>query len=324
MIKKLLTFFAILMAVFSVSLALPDTPVSAASNWKKTTNGFFQYNTKTCEQKKTKKTVPKKTKKAAYKKYTADKKEVKKKVNECKSKNSSSTSTTSNKKATVNTKDVTGFTNDDCTYLLGMVSWNCHVSINDEESLKTGIWTIVANVLTDLTVIAAYLVIGYVIYGGYQYMFSNGDPGKVANGKKTLTQAFIGLAIVMLSNVILNTIRIALVGSNGSFADDCVSGSCADPNTMVTNAIQWVIGVAGVVSAIFVVVGGISYATSAGDSSKLQKAKQTILYALIGLIIVALAEIITAFVSNMIRTADQNAFNNITTIAKEINETKTI
>ena len=158
-------------------------------------------------------------------------------------------------------------------------------------------------------------------------MLSNGDPGKVANGKKTLAQAFIGLAIVMLSNVILNTIRVAL-GAN--FAADCTKAEAGclnseiDVNNMVTGAIQWVIGVAGVVAAIFVIVGGISYATSAGDSNKLQKAKQTILYAIIGLILVALAEVITAFVSNMIRTAEQEAFNNEITIAKEVHENKTI
>ena len=133
-------------------------------------------------------------------------------------------------------------------------------------------------------------------------MFSSGDASKAAAGKKTLTHAFTGLAIVMLANVILNAIRIALLGANGKFSN-CIGNACVDANTMVTNAIQWVIGIAGVVSAVFIVIGGIGYMTSSGDSSKLQKSKSTILYALIGLAIVALAEAITAFVSNLIRNA---------------------
>lgn len=185
---------------------------------------------------------------------------------------------------------------------LGLTSWDCNVNIKegDQDSLVTGATTIAMNVLTDISVIAAYLVLGYVIYGGYLYTFSGGDPGKVATGKKTLAQAFIGLAIVMLANVILNTIRIAL-GVN--FAANCANTKCVNPGEMVTHAIQWVIGVAGVVSAIFVVYGGISYTTSAGDPGKLKKAKDMILYSLIGLIIVALAEIITAFVTNLIKNA---------------------
>lgn len=220
-----------------------------------------------------------------------------------------------------------GRTGSACGGFLGLTSWDCGVNISDQESLKAGIWTIAANILTDITVIAAYLVLGYVIYGGYQYTMSGGDPGKVANGKKTLSQAFIGLAIVMSANIIMTTIRFALLGGSGALNCNLETGAnCVDPNTMVTNAIQWVIGIVGIVAAVFVVYGGISYTTSAGDPGKLQKAKQTILYAIIGLIIVALAEIITAFVSNMIREADNKAaFSpiNQTSISKEVHETQT-
>ena len=214
---------------------------------------------------------------------------------------------------------------------LGLVSWDCDVNIRDEESLKNGIWQIAANIAVDITIIAAYLVLGYVIYGGYLYIFSSGDPTKVASGKKTLTHAFIGLAIVMSAYLIMSTIRFALLGANGQFNCDFMSESdtgCIDANTLVTNAIQWFIGIAGVVALIFVVYGGISYTTSTGDPSKLQKAKQTIIYALIGLAIVALAEAITAFVSGMIRDANNNTeannYINQTIISKESHEVENL
>ena len=218
--------------------------------------------------------------------------------------------------------DSSAFTGE-CRYLLGLTSWDCGVDISDQDSLKNGIWTIAANVLTDITVIAAYLVIGYVIYGGYQYTFSAGDPNKAAAGKKTLTHAFIGLAIVMSASAILGSIRIALVGGSGNIGNCLSDNGCISPDDMVINLIQWVVGVAGIVSAAFVVYGGITYATSAGEPGKLQKAKTMILYALIGLAIVALAEVITAFVSNMIREANKNAYINETIISKEVHEIKT-
>ena len=171
-----------------------------------------------------------------------------------------------------------------------------------EEQLKNNVITIATNVLTDLTIIAAYLVIGYVIYGGYLYMLSSGDATKAANGKKTLLHAFTGLAIVMSASIILGAIRIALIGNNSLYDTQNI-----DTSAMVTNLIQWVIGISGVVAAIFLIIGGISYITSAGDSNKLQKAKSTIMYALIGLVIVALAEVITAFVSNTIRDAQKSS-----------------
>lgn len=215
--------------------------------------------------------------------------------------------------------EIDGFSerDDGCEYILGMVSWDCGVNIHDETSLKSGIWTIASNIAVDLTVLAAYLIVGYVVYGGYLYMLAAGDPGKIATSKKALTQAFIGLAIVLLANVILNTIRIAL---GADFTKNCAVNTCVDVDKMVVGAINWVIGVAGIVALIFIVYGGISYMTSSGDANKIQKAKHIILYACIGLIIVALAFIITAFVSGIIRNADNSSANliNNTIISKEI------
>ena len=213
----------------------------------------------------------------------------------------------------------------DCKSFLGLTPWDCGVNITNEEELKTGIWQIVANVAVDVAVIAAYLVLGYVIYGGYLYIFSSGDPGKVANGKKTLVQAFIGLAIVMLANLILGTIRIVLVASTGGEMGDCTTaGSCAnaDPGVLIESLIRWFTIIAGVVSSIFLVYGGVSYITSSGDPGKLKKAKDAIIYSLIGLAVVALATIITAFVSNMIRDAKTTSSLNNNYISKEVHEIK--
>ena len=186
-----------------------------------------------------------------------------------------------------------------CSYFLGLKSWDCDLVTQpqNEGDLKAMAIGIALNILDDATVIAGYLVLGYVMWGGYKYMFSYGDPAKMAAGKKTLVSAFIGLAIVLLSNIILGAIRIALGGSS-------LAGIMyVDAATVVTNLITWFTAMAGIVAAIFVVYGGITYVTAAGDPGKLTKAKNAITYALIGLAIVALAQIITAFVSGAIRDA---------------------
>ena len=212
-----------------------------------------------------------------------------------------------------------------CRSFLGMTSWDCGINkdMNSEDILKSNVFLIGSNILTDLAVIATYLVIGFVIYGGYQYIFSGGDAGKVANGKKTLTRAFIGLGIVILANVILNSIRIAFLGTSGSFTTNCaVNGGCVDQVSFVTNTINWFIGTAGIIAVVYVVIGGIGYVTSAGDAAKLQKSKSTILYALIGIVICALSLTATAFVSNLLNRADTptEGYINQTIIAKESHE----
>lgn len=206
-----------------------------------------------------------------------------------------------------------------CRVLLGLTSWDCNINQNaaTEGELTSNLVLIATNILNDLTIVAAYIVLGFVIYGGYQYMFSSGDVGKTAAAKRTLTNAFIGLAIVMSASIIFGAIRVALIGNN-SLTDDTIKNINADE--LVTSLIQWVVGISGVVAAIFLVLGGASYMTSSGDTTKLQKAKNTILYAIIGLVVVALAEIITAFVSNIIRESTNQSYLNQTIIAKELNE----
>ena len=80
-------------------------------------------------------------------------------------------------------------------------------------------------------------------------------------------------------------------------ASGCPSAGTSDdlPNVIV-NIVNGIILVAGFVAVAFIVVGGIQYMTSAGDAGKTKKAKDTLLYAVIGLIICALSFAIVNFV----------------------------
>lgn len=78
-------------------------------------------------------------------------------------------------------------------------------------------------------------------------------------------------------------------------ANNCsgTSGSTSrDVRNVIIDISNALIGVLSVVAVIVIVVGGVRYMTSAGDASKLQKAKSTIIYAVIGLIICALAGVL--------------------------------
>lgn len=84
---------------------------------------------------------------------------------------------------------------------------------NDKDStgMATFIWTIVLNILYDISVLVGYFTILMIAWGGYLYMFSRGDVGKAEKGKKTLISAVIGLVIAMLASVIMNTISVILI-----------------------------------------------------------------------------------------------------------------
>ena len=63
--------------------------------------------------------------------------------------------------------------------------------------------------------------------------------------------------------------------------------------TTVVNILLWAIGL---ISVIMIIIGGIRYATSNGDSNAVTAAKNTIMYAVIGLVIAIFAYAIVNFV----------------------------
>ena len=60
--------------------------------------------------------------------------------------------------------------------------------------------------------------------------------------------------------------------------------------------------VVGAISVIMIIYGGFRYITSGGDSGRVGNAKNTLIYAVIGLIIVVLAQLIVHFVINFSST----------------------
>lgn len=77
--------------------------------------------------------------------------------------------------------------------------------------------------------------------------------------------------------------------------------------TQVTNTVLYVVGA---ISVLMLVWGGFRYIISGGDSKKVTDAKNTILYAILGLIIAFFAYAIVNFVLNTISpTPSQNAEN---------------
>lgn len=74
-----------------------------------------------------------------------------------------------------------------------------------------------------------------------------------------------------------------------------VPTTAADDATL-GNILTAVYMVAGIVAVIVIIVGGIRYTTSNGDAAGVKSAKNTILYAVVGLIVIIMASAITQFV----------------------------
>ena len=65
---------------------------------------------------------------------------------------------------------------------------------------------------------------------------------------------------------------------------------------LVQTIINVVLSVVGIVAVLVVIIGGVTYTTSLGDPGKTKKAKDTILYGIVGMVIALLAFAIVNFV----------------------------
>ncbi len=64
----------------------------------------------------------------------------------------------------------------------------------------------------------------------------------------------------------------------------------------VNNAIDTVIMIIGALSVLMVIIGGLRYVLSGGDSAGIKSAKDTVMYALIGLAVALLSYALVGFV----------------------------
>lgn len=67
-------------------------------------------------------------------------------------------------------------------------------------------------------------------------------------------------------------------------------------NKTVQNVFNIVLGLAGAVAVAFVVFGGVKYMLSQGEPQQTKQARDTILYAVIGIVVVAAAFFLINFV----------------------------
>lgn len=79
--------------------------------------------------------------------------------------------------------------------------------------------------------------------------------------------------------------------------DDTTGITAIDADSVVIGALNAFYFIAGVTAVIVIIIAGIQYATSTGDSSRIGKAKNAILYAIVGLVIILSAFVITGFIS---------------------------
>lgn len=101
----------------------------------------------------------------------------------------------------------------------------------------------------------------------------------------------------MITYILLKLAAGPFTIGTGSGDDTKADIPKVDAGDLLVNGLNIAYFIAGTVAVITIIVAGIMYATSAGEASNVTKAKNLILYAIVGLVIVLSAFAITNFVS---------------------------
>lgn len=116
------------------------------------------------------------------------------------------------------------------------------------------------------------------------------------------------LLLVLVAVVAVLTLAHPMHGVSADSVSDACKGvglsagtkGCSSPGVSINDVIKSVVniisGIVGVVAVIMIIVGGFKYITSGGDANNVSSAKNTIVYAIVGLVVVALAQLLVHFV----------------------------
>ncbi len=98
-------------------------------------------------------------------------------------------------------------------------------------------------------------------------------------------------------------------GAEAARCDGCPADLFGDTGAFkqITNTALYIVGI---IAVIMLIIGGIRYVISGGDSKKVTDAKNTILYAIIGLIIAFLSYAIVNFVISALPSSSDQVEEN--------------
>ena len=103
----------------------------------------------------------------------------------------------------------------------------------------------------------------------------------------------VGLATPFATAGTASAVDVFDACGGGAAADTAVCKGTDDkvlgPDGILTKVINLLLAIIGIIAVIMIIVGGIRYTTSNGDSGQINSAKDTIIYAVVGVVIAILS-----------------------------------
>lgn len=142
---------------------------------------------------------------------------------------------------------------------------------------------VAGNILAMLLSLVAYVALGFVLYGSFRILTSNGNPDLVAKGRSTIQGALIGMIISVSARAITGQ----AVGLFDNYNNE---------QGLLRKIILLVLTLGASIAILMIVINGLRMVTGGSNPDTVAKARRGITYALVGLILLVLSWAIVDYV----------------------------
>lgn len=143
-------------------------------------------------------------------------------------------------------------------------------------------------ILNALRNFIAILAVVFIVIGALLYITSGGNEKQVTAAKSAITAAMIGLAIGIAAPTFLKEIATVIGWKNPPADVANATGLYA----ILTNLLNFLLGIVGVLAIIMLVIGAFMYLTAAGDEKRIDTGKDIVKWSIFGIVIALSALVI--------------------------------
>lgn len=147
----------------------------------------------------------------------------------------------------------------------------------------------IRSMLDVVTSYAGLIAVVVIVIAGFYLLLGLGDDGSKETAKKIVLYTAIGLILIAVANALVSFFQGLPTGADS-----------AQLRRVVIGILFSVLRFVGLIAVVVIVIAGIMLVVSGGDEGQKDKARKIVLYAVIGLIVIALASLIVRFVEDLV------------------------
>ncbi len=157
------------------------------------------------------------------------------------------------------------------------------------------------NILAEVGIIIGIATIAMVVYSGFRMVVSQGNEEEVTKAKSTLQWSLAGLLLVMFAYIIVSGVSQFIETKDINPTPGAIQSpiTSSDILSLSGRIFTNILSLIGLIAILFIIINGFRYITARGDDEQTSKAKQGLLWAVLGLVVTVMAYVIVFAVTQL-------------------------